>query len=701
MELEERADRMINLVSESVAYSIWNVDIIGLNEQLEWLASDPEIAQFTITAIGYGKVFEITTPLELPVDPIIRFRDINFTDNETGSQKIGEVRIVLTRSLVEKDIIKARKFISIFVIVFLLILYSITFLFLRHMVSGPVNRLQVMVDKIAFGELQIRCPIESSDELGRLAIRFNTMADRLEESTLDLHDKENRLQFVLEGSQLGYWDWDIPSGVVIRDARWANMLGYTLEELNLTVDDWSDLLHPDDKEMAWKSINDHLEGRTKAHDIEYRMKTKDGKFRWILDQAKLVSWDEHGRPLRMCGTQKDITERKLAEKEREKLQNRLIQSQKMESVGQLAGGVAHDFNNMLSVILGYTELAIDQTDQTAPLYQNLQEIYNAGKRSADITRQLLAFARKQTVVPKILDLNTSVEGMLKMLERLIGEDISLVWIPKSERNLIKIDPSQLDQLLVNFCVNARDAISGGGKIIIETGNVAFGEKYCHEHPEFLQGDYVYLTVSDDGSGMDEEVLQKIFEPFFTTKELGRGTGLGMATVYGIIKQNDGFINVYSELGLGTSFNVYFPIQLNDSDYTEQKKILETNTCGTETILIVEDDIMVLKLAKVMLERLGYHVLIANTPTEALELVETNSTNIHLTLTDVVMSEMTGRELANRIETLCPESKILFMSGYTADVIAHRGLLDDSVCFIHKPLTIKELSIKVREALEQS
>jgi two-component system, cell cycle sensor histidine kinase and response regulator CckA len=514
-----------------------------------------------------------------------------------------------------------------------------------------------------------------------------------------LRESEARLKLVLDGSRLGFWDWNIETGEVIRNARWAEMLDYTLEGVESSVQQWTDLHHPEDKGLALKSINDHLAGRTSAHQIEYRMLAKDGQYKWILDQAKIVSWDSQGKPLRMCGTHTDITELKLAEQEREKLQNQLSQAQKMESIGRLAGGVAHDFNNMLSVIIGYAELALEQIDPSSSLHEELQEIYNAALRSAEITQQLLAFARKQTITPKILNLNDTIEDMLKMLRRLIGEDIDLAWLPGSALGKIKMDPSQLNQLLANLSVNSRDAIEGVGKVTVETGSVNLDEVYCENHEGFTPGDYILLAFSDDGCGMEEEVLNKIFEPFFTTKEVGKGTGLGLAMVYGIVRQNNGFINVYSELGHGTTFNIYLPVYKSDNDEMAAKTIPDTPAGGNETILLVEDDASVMKLGKIMLEKLGYTVLTTNTPSDAIRIAKENAGKIHLVITDVVMPEMNGRDLSRQILSLSPDIKTLFMSGYTADVIAHRGILDEGVHFIHKPFSTKDLAIKVREALE--
>jgi CheY-like chemotaxis protein len=372
----------------------------------------------------------------------------------------------------------------------------------------------------------------------------------------------------------------------------------------------------------------------------------------------------------------------------------------MEFVGRLAGGVAHDFNNMLSVILGHTELVLQQIDPEQPLHGNLEEVRKAAERSADLTRQLLAFARKQTIAPRILDLNETIDGMLKMLRRLIGEDIDMAWIPDSDIWQIKVDPAQVDQILANILVNARDAIAGVGKVTIETENVEYDEAYCAMHADFLPGEYVKLSVSDTGCGMDQETLRHIFEPFFTTKETGKGTGLGMATVYGIVKQNNGFINVYSEPDKGTTFKIYLPRYAGETPVAPSEGPTEAIKGGLETILLVEDEPSILRMCENILEGLGYRVLTASTPGEAIGLAEKHAGEIHLLMTDVVMPKMNGRDLAKRLLSLYPSLKRLFMSGYTANVIAHHGILDEGVCFIQKPFSIKNLADKVREALDQ-
>jgi two-component system cell cycle sensor histidine kinase/response regulator CckA len=371
----------------------------------------------------------------------------------------------------------------------------------------------------------------------------------------------------------------------------------------------------------------------------------------------------------------------------------------MESVGRLAGGVAHDFNNMLGVIIGRSEMALDQVVPSQPLHADLLEIRKAAERSASLTRQLLGFARKQTAAPRVLDLNGTVQSMLQMLSRLIGEDVPISWLPKTNLWPVKVDPSQIDQVLANLCLNARDAITDFGKITIETGNRTFDEAYCADHPGLVPGEYVLLAVSDNGCGMDQSTMSHIFEPFYTTKAMGKGTGLGLATVYGIVKQNSGFINVYSEPGQGTSFKIYLPRHAGGSEQAQAQGAARPVLRGQETILVVEDEPASLKMIAIMLEKQGYTILQASTPSQAIRLARENAGRIHLVMTDVVMPEMNGRDLVKNLLSFCPRLKSLFMSGYTANVIAHHGILDGGVRFIQKPFSRNDLTSTVRDVLD--
>lgn len=407
----------------------------------------------------------------------------------------------------------------------------------------------------------------------------------------------------------------------------------------------------------------------------------------------------NGVPKYLAGYTMDITERKLAEQEKEKLYTQLLQSQKMESIGRLAGGVAHDFNNMLQAIIGFSDMALMKLDESDHIHSYIEEIQKAALKSADLTRQLLAFARKQTVVPKILDLNEVVASMVKMLGRMIGEEIQLVLKPGGGIGKIYMDPTQVDQVVANLAVNARDAINGTGTITISTENCSLDPVYCMHHAGMIPGDYVLLKVSDDGCGMSEDVIGKIFEPFFTTKDVGEGSGLGLATVYGIVKQNSGFIDVESRPGYGTVFSVYIPMCAETSE--EKNKSLRPREAagGSETILFVEDEPVLLNLGKAVLRHHGYTVITSASPSEALHIAESYPNEIHLLITDVVMPEMNGRELSEIFLKIKPGAKCIFMSGYATDLITDRGALTEGAHFIQKPFSTSDLATKVREVLD--
>jgi len=394
-------------------------------------------------------------------------------------------------------------------------------------------------------------------------------------------------------------------------------------------------------------------------------------------------------------------ERKKSEEAREKLEAQFRQSQKMEAVGRLAGGVAHDFNNILQAMIGYGELLVEtlpgQGENDACGFA--QEIVSEGKRAAALTSQLLAFARKQTIAPKVFDLNEAITSMLKMLSRLLGENIDLCWKPGQNLWPVRMDPTQLDQVLTNLSVNARDAIISGGKMTIETGAVCLDADYCAAHAGITPGNYIMLAVSDNGCGMDKQTQEELFEPFFTTKKRGKGTGLGLATVYGIVRQNHGFINVYSEPQKGTSFKIFLPPYMDELPSAEnpEPKPMALQT-GSETILIVDDEESILRSGCLILESLGYTVLAASDPDVALRLSQEHAGDIHLLLTDVVMPNLSGRDLKQKLLLQRPGLKCLYMSGYTANVIAHHGVLDEGIHFLQKPFSKISLATKIREVL---
>lgn len=523
------------------------------------------------------------------------------------------------------------------------------------------------------------------------------LEQRVEERTIELRESQTLFQIAIDSSPIPIMIHDEEGRVLQLSRGWTKFSGYTLEEIP-TLGDWTERAYGERTGTKKDYIENLFATDQTVYNGEWAVTAKDGSIRlWEFQSTPLGKISKGKRVLLSMAT--DITERKQAEEEKVKLESQLQQSQKMESIGRLAGGVAHDFNNMLSVILGHTEMALLKMEPSNPLFDKLTEIRKAGERSSDLTKQLLAFARQQTISPKLLDLNDTVTGMLKMLQRLIGEGINLTWQPAANLWQVLVDPSQIDQILANLCINARDAISDVGMVTIETENRIIDREYCAYHVEVEPGEYVLISVSDNGSGMDRDTQLHLFEPFFTTKEIGQGTGLGLATVYGIVKQNRGFINVYSEPRKGTTFSIYLPRHIGQAaEQEEVKEAAMLKACG-ETVLLVEDEPTLLVMSKEILNMLGYNVLVASTPNEAIRLSRDYSEEIHLLMTDVVMPEMNGRDLAEKIKGERPAIKRLFMSGYTADIIAHHGVLDEGVHFIQKPFSLQALASKVREVLE--
>jgi len=418
-----------------------------------------------------------------------------------------------------------------------------------------------------------------------------------------------------------------------------------------------------------------------------------------ISYSKSPIRDNAGQVTGMVLVFRDVSEQRQAEAALRSTEEQLLQAQKMEAVGRLAGGIAHDFNNLLTAIVGYSELALRRIQPEDRLRQEIDEIRKAGERAATLTSQLLAFSRKQVLQPRILDINTVIADTSRMLNRLIGEDIRFRSRLDPELRQVKVDPGQIEQVLMNLAVNARDAMPGGGSLSIETANVYLDEEYARLHAEVRPGHYVMLAVSDTGCGIDTKTMAHIFEPFFTTKEIGKGTGLGLATVYGIVKQSGGHIWVYSEPQKGTTFKVYLPQAEESKSLSAEPIRSDLLPIGRETVLLAEDDYQVRELAHRVLQELGYRVIEASNGDDALKVALQTKDRIDILLTDVVMPHIGGKELSGRLKERKPELKVLYLSGYTADSIVHHGVLDEGVAFLHKPFTPGELARKVREVLD--
>jgi PAS domain S-box-containing protein len=535
-------------------------------------------------------------------------------------------------------------------------------------------------------------------ERSRLAV-LSILEDQ-RQSEMRLREQTHLLSESQRVGHVGSWFWDL-AGPVAWSEETYRIYGVSPDAFVPTAESMIALIHPDDRAamQAWIAA---CMAQSGPAELEFRIVLPDGTIRYAMGRGGAVG-GAGGRLAHIAGTVQDITERRLAEAERAQLESDFRQIQKMESVGRLAGGVAHDFNNMLAVILGRLDLAIKQVSPDAPLYADLIDIRDAAVRSAALTRQLLAFARKQTVAPRALDLNEVVTRMSKMLRSLIGENIDLKWLAHANLWPVNVDPAQIDQILTNLCLNARDAISSVGTITIETSNSALDAAFRTAHPGSVAGDHASLAVSDDGCGMDKEQLSRAFEPFFTTKAVGKGTGLGLSTVYGIVKQNGGYIDVQSEPNHGTTVRIYLPRYTGEAVVVLAAEAADDTAGalprGGETILLVEDEPALLRLTTRMLEDQGYEVLAASTPGGAIEMARNGACRASLLITDVIMPEMNGQTLARHLLTICPRLKCLFVSGYPADVIARHGVLDEGTHLLEKPFSDAGLAAAVRRALD--
>jgi len=478
----------------------------------------------------------------------------------------------------------------------------------------------------------------------------------------------------------------------------SELMGYTSEEL-IGKDSFK-YIDPQDLAEFLEVFEEGIQKPGNTTKLEFRIRHRDGLSRNI--EVIIRSLLHIPAVQGIVINARDITNRKKAEEEMSTLQEQFRRSQKMEAIGRLAGGIAHDFNNFLTVIKGYSQLSLHELKEENPLKGNLEEINRASEKAADLTRQLLSFSRSQMMEMKVIDLNTLLKNLNKMLHRVVGEDVELITFLADDLGRIKVDPGQIEQVIMNIVVNAKDAMPSGGKLAIETANVELDETYVRSHIGVKPGHHVMLLVSDTGMGMGSEVKKKIFEPFFTTKEKDKGTGLGLSTVYGIVKQSGGDIWVYSEPGYGTTFKIYFPRvdEPQDIDEVKEKEVEEGLPHGDETILVVEDNEEVRKVTARILRMQGYRVLEASNEEEAFPICNQHDSPIHLMVTDIVMPKMHGPELAERLSSLYPEMKVIYMSGYVEDVISHQGILEKGMEYIQKPFTVNDLARKVREALDK-
>jgi len=562
--------------------------------------------------------------------------------------------------------------------------------------SKPVDRAELCVRVRnllrlkAYGDYHDQYSQMLEDEVGSrtadLVVRTNT----LEEHATALRRSEERTNYALGAAGMGVWELDVATRRLTWSETMAPLFGLTPEQAPTTAEAFLALIHPDDRRLVEDSLATTMRDGT-DYEVEFRALWPDGSARWNAGQARMVR-DSDGTPMRLLGIGTDISERKS-------LEAQFRQAQKMEAVGLLAGGVAHDFNNLLTAILGYSTFVIDTFGPQDRRRADMEEVLKAGQRAAVLTRQLLAFSRKQVLQPTSVDLNALVMGIRQMLARLIGETVDLVPILAPDLGTVRADAGQLEQVLMNLVLNARDAMPSGGRLAVETANVELDASFMQDvtiHP----GSYVLLAVSDNGIGMNEATKQRLFEPFFTTKEHGKGTGLGLATVYGIVKQTGGYIWVYSEPGKGATFKIYLPRVSGDGKVPDAVVVEEEMPAGTETVLLVEDEEAVRLLTRRILERAGYRVFDAANAEQAEALFERHGSVFNLLVTDVIMPGASGPRLFERLARQRPDLKVLYVSGYTGDTIVHQGELAPGVEFLRKPFTADALNRRVREVLDR-
>jgi PAS domain S-box-containing protein len=560
---------------------------------------------------------------------------------------------------------------------------AVTLYLLERTVLSRVANMSESITSIGTsGDLSARLAVPGNDELAFLGSAINGMLEDLDRSQIERHEGRTRLGMMIEKVPAILWTTD-------KDLRFTSSVGAALESLGLRTNQavgvsLTDFFRTNDPGFpALAAHKKALAGESVAFELEW---------------AKSV-FDCHAQPLRssegeiigVIGVALDVTDRKV-------LADQLRQSQKMQAIGQLAGGVAHDFNNLLMVVKGHAEILLDRLAEASPLRHNVEQVDKATDRAAGLTRQLLAFSRMQVLHARVLDLNEVVGGMIKMFSRVIGADVEMTFLPAPKLGRVKADPGQIEQVLLNLVVNARDAMPNGGRLTIETSNVTLDRDYSVAHHNLEPGSWVMLTVSDTGCGMDEETQARIFEPFFTTKKQGKGTGLGLATVYGVVKQSGGFIYVYSEIDHGTTFKVYLPKVTAEVDREAERTVVAPPR-GSETILFVEDEESVRELVRDYLVGTGYQVLEAVDGVQALEVAAAHKGAIQILVTDVVMPRLSGRELASRIAAQRPNTKILFISGYTDDSIFRHGVLEGGVAYLQKPFNLKAIAQKIREVLD--
>lgn len=673
-----------NILMKTInAVPLWSIDILALHSNIDIIFNTPEVVAVYLEDVTGVIQIERKTD-EKPDKKFLVTHDVEI---EKEDITIGKASIVYSTKLLQGKkfdlIVEKVLFTAGLIAINIFVIFFIT-----HYLLKPVNGIIEGLKKVDRGDFTSRLNITTKDEFKEIESYFNKMVSTINTEVESRKEKEKEL---LATRNYLSTVFNSLSSILISVNENGKVTHLNNAAENYTGVSLSEALSKDIKELIpfIKDYQDQLNyAITENHTTTLKINNaQTGQF-FNMSISPVVFEGDKGAVIRLD----DVSEL-------EKKDQQLKQAQKMETIGRLAGGIAHDFNNMLNVIIGQSDILIQGLDPSSSVYSGLEEIQDAAYRSADLTRQLLAFARKQPIAPRTISLNEAIHKMMNMLQRLISEDISLTFYPGNDLWLVSLDPAQIDQIMANLCINSRDAIDGTGSITITTKNTVLDKNPEPDEDTFSPGEYVALIITDNGSGMDRNTIKTIFEPFFTTKHSGKGAGLGLATVYGIVKQNNGLIHIESEPGHGTSVNIYLP---RHTESFRQQPTGDSSTehmqRGHETILIAEDEDTILKITVKMLEQMGYTVLAASTPGEAIDLAREHNGQIDLLITDIVMPEMNGRELAAMIKSEYPEIKTLYISGYTSDVIADRGVMNENINFLPKPFSITDLSRAIRETL---
>jgi PAS domain S-box-containing protein len=669
--------------------------LLGLSEIQGLIIFDTEhVPMYSYRKKGIDKLVQVPGALEY--QPAFSENTLTLLEPVSYQEKTyGDVFMQIS----SQNIAAARAtYIQQFLVIMLALSISSLLLIwlIQRYFTQPILRLVSTLHQTAeTNDYSVRLPVKRKDEIGDLFYGFNTMQDKIQQANNTLEKSKERLDIAMSVANDGIWEWYLDNNSLVFDSRYYTLSGYEPDEFPAEYEEWEKRVHPDDIEAVKLIIEQYLSGKRDIFDVEFRFLCKGGDYMWIRGRGKIVARDLDGKPLYFVGTHSDINKSKQTEKA-------LRRSQKMDAIGQLSGGIAHDFNNILGVILGNIELLELQAVVDDKIQKRVDTIKHSAQRAVDLTRQLLGFSRSAATSIKVTNINTVIESMQALIVHSLTPEVEVQHRFADNLWSTDIDPGDFEDALLNLVINARDAMNGRGKLTIESSNCTLDDNYCALNPDVVPGEYVQLAISDTGEGISYDQMDHIFEPFFTTKEQGKGTGLGLAMVFGFVKRSMGSIKVYSETGIGTTFRIFLPrTKREEQQLNVSSKKAESVHGGHETVLVVDDEKQLLDLVVETLQQQGYRVLTASNSVQALEKLA-DAPDIELLFSDVVMpGGINGYELAEQATAMYPELKVLLTSGFTEKAVARNGQAKFNANLISKPFTLRELNMRMRELLGET